>query len=189
MIKSALRKIYKQKRLALSEAERMKMDDLLLIQFQRLPFNNVNCLMTFSAIEVMGETNVEYCARYLQHLIPGLQICYPVVDSLSNDMKAVVANDETLFADNLYGIAEPVGGNAISPREIDMVLVPLLAFDEFGYRVGYGKGFYDRFLKTCRSNVSTVGFSYFQPVAKIEDTNEFDVPLNYCITPEKLYEF
>jgi 5-formyltetrahydrofolate cyclo-ligase len=69
------------------------------------------------------------------------------------------------------------------------VLVPLLAFDESGYRVGYGKGFYDRFLQQCRKDVLTVGFSYFDAIDKIEDTHQFDVPLNYCITPHRIYEF
>ncbi|HEX8461529.1 MAG TPA: 5-formyltetrahydrofolate cyclo-ligase, partial [Segetibacter sp.] len=73
--------------------------------------------------------------------------------------------------------------------EIDLVFVPLLAYDKRGYRVGYGKGFYDRYLSLCKPEVLKVGFSYFGPEESIDDTHQFDVPLNYCITPDNIYEF
>jgi 5-formyltetrahydrofolate cyclo-ligase len=69
------------------------------------------------------------------------------------------------------------------------VLIPLLAFDRKGHRVGYGKGYYDRFLRTCRKDVVKIGFSYFDPVEKIEDASRYDVRLNYCITPNDIYRF
>ena len=71
---------------------------------------------------------------------------------------------------------------------IDMVFVPLLIFDKQGYRVGYGKGFYDKYLAQCRVDCLKVGFSYFEPI-EIEGTREFDVPLNLCITPNSIYVF
>jgi 5-formyltetrahydrofolate cyclo-ligase len=75
------------------------------------------------------------------------------------------------------------------PQEIDLVIVPLLAFDEKGIRVGYGKGYYDRYLKDCREDCLKVGFSYFEAVERIEDADEFDVPLDFCITPNRIYVF
>jgi 5-formyltetrahydrofolate cyclo-ligase len=65
----------------------------------------------------------------------------------------------------------------------------MLICDTKGYRVGYGKGFYDRYLAHCRKDVVKIGFSYFDPVEKITDTDQFDVPLTYCITPQHIYEF
>jgi 5-formyltetrahydrofolate cyclo-ligase len=65
----------------------------------------------------------------------------------------------------------------------------MLAFDKQGYRVGYGKGFYDRYLKRCQPDVMKVGFSFFPPVDQIEDINANDVPLSYCITPHQIYAF
>jgi 5-formyltetrahydrofolate cyclo-ligase len=100
-----------------------------------------------------------------------------------------LVNDETVYQENDYDIAEPVSGQEVSAEDIDCVFVPLMSFDTRGYRVGYGKGFYDRYLVTCRQDVIRIGFSYFDPVDCIKDINEFDVPLNICITPNKLYEF
>lgn len=70
-----------------------------------------------------------------------------------------------------------------------MVLIPLLAFDKNGYRVGYGKGFYDRFLAECRPDVVKVGLSVFEPIDEITDLNEFDIKMDFCITPNRVWQF
>lgn len=190
MTKPEIRKLYKQKRLSLSASEKLKRDDLLLIQLQRLAFDsNVQIIMSFWPLESHGETNTHLYTRYLELAIPNVKVAFPVIDFSLNEMHAVIVNDETEFVENKYGISEPGQGGEIAPEEIDLIFVPLLAFDNNGHRVGYGKGFYDRFLKKCRENVITLGFSYFEAVDKIDDTHHFDVPLDYCITPHKIYEF
>ena len=65
--------------------------------------------------------------------------------------------DNTRLVKNQYGIPEPVDGIEVPSQKIDVVFVPLLAFDHKGHRVGYGKGFYDRFLNECRQDVVTIG--------------------------------
>lgn len=189
MTKRELRNIYKEKRLSLSAKERMKLDDLLLIQFQRLSFEHVSVVLSFWPMEDRGEMNTHLFTRYLSHLIPGLQVCYPVTDPSSNAMRSVLVDDQTNLEENSYGIVEPVDGVEVSPQNIDLVLTPLFAFDNRGFRVGYGKGYYDRFFKRCKNDVLKVGLSYFDVVERISDTDQFDVPLNYCITPGKVYEF
>lgn len=190
MTKQELRKIYKEKRFALQEIERQKLDDLILIQFQRLALhNNIQMVMSYFPLEKHAEMNTHLYTRYLEYAFPGLKITFPVIDFSTLEMYALHVNDDTEFIENKYGIPEPEEGQEIAAKELDLILVPLLAFDKNGFRVGYGKGFYDRFLKKCHKKVITVGFSYFDAVDEIEDTNEFDVPLNYCITPHKIYEF
>lgn len=189
MRKAELRKIYGEKRMLLSEKEILKLDDLLLIQFQKLPFEGVSTVMSFWPMEERNEMDTHLLTRYLSVILPEVTICYPVIDTNSNFMRAVAVDDETEIKENKYGIAEPVNGIEINAAEIDMMLVPLFAFDERGYRVGYGKGYYDRFLTMCKPSVITVGLSYFEAVDKVDDTQHFDVPLSYCITPENVYEF
>ncbi|ULT41646.1 5-formyltetrahydrofolate cyclo-ligase [Niabella defluvii] len=106
-------------------------------------------------------------------------------------MQAVLVTPDTPFIKNQYGTPEPEveAASVIPPEAIDLVIVPLLCFDKLGYRVGYGKGFYDKFLEQVGDQVIKVGLSYYEPIDKIQDLNEFDVPLDYCITPERMYEF
>lgn len=90
---------------------------------------------------------------------------------------------------NSWGIPEPVNAEAINDKEIDVVFVPLLAFDKKGYRVGYGKGFYDRFLANCREDVIKIGISFFGVEESIDDVHEADIKLDYCVTPSKTFVF
>jgi 5-formyltetrahydrofolate cyclo-ligase len=188
MLKSELRKIYREKRSLLTATERMKMDDLLLIQFQKVPIDFVNTMLSYSPSDKHAEPNTYLFSTYLAHMIPGLRTCYPVTDFENLQMKAMLVDDDTEFSFNAYDIEEPVNGTEIDPQEIDIVFVPMLICDTAGYRVGFGKGFYDRFLPLCREDVLKVGFSYFEPVDAITDTHQFDIPLDFCVTPEKVYE-
>jgi 5-formyltetrahydrofolate cyclo-ligase len=90
---------------------------------------------------------------------------------------------------NKWGVPEPVDGVLYPEKEIDLVLVPLLAYDIKGHRVGYGKGFYDKFLARCRPDVIKAGVSFFEPEAGIDDIFESDIPLNYCFTPAQVHRF
>ncbi len=73
MTKKELRIKYKAKRLALSENEKMKLDDLLLIQFQKLSFENVQTLLSYEPMPHTAEPQTHLFSRYLQHLIPNLK--------------------------------------------------------------------------------------------------------------------
>jgi 5-formyltetrahydrofolate cyclo-ligase len=72
---------------------------------------------------------------------------------------------------------------------IDVVITPLLAFDLKGYRVGYGKGFYDRFFASLHNDAKRIGISLFGPCSDIENITELDIPLTHCVTPNKTYTF
>lgn len=189
MNKQELRNIYKQKRNAISSKEKLKWDDLLLIQFQQFFFEEVNLLLSYLPMDAMNEPNTFLFSSYMRHLVPGIEIAYPVANFDTHTMQAFIVNEETVYVQNKYGIREPQHATATDADLIDVVFVPLLVCDMQGYRAGYGKGFYDRFLSQCREDVIKIGFSYFEPVESIDDINEHDIPLNYCITTTSLYEF
>ncbi len=189
MIKSALRTIYRDKRKALSEKDRLKLDDLVLIQFQQLSLPDMQVLMSYMPIATHNEVNTLPITDYVSFKIPGLRLAYPKINYDEVSMQAIEVNDSTEFETDRHGIAEPVAGDVIPPHELEMIFVPLLAYDKNGYRVGYGKGFYDRYLEHCSDDVIRIGFSYFEPEPVISDVNEFDIPLNFAITPERIYEF
>ena len=189
MLKREARKLYREKRDALSASERVKLDDLLLIQFQsaKLPF--VYSLLSYWPIEENNEPNTHLFTEFLRFRNPEIKIAYPVSDFEKKIMVAIATDIDTPFEKKNLNIYEPQQGDIVPVDEIDMVLVPLLAFDLSGKRVGYGRGFYDKFLPACRVDCLKVGFSYFEPIQRFEDCNEFDIPLDLCITPHNSYVF
>lgn len=189
MNKNEIRKIYRDKRNKLSATEQEKLDDLLLIQFQKAQLPFITTLFSYWPIEENKEPNTHILTDYLEFKNPGLITAYPKTDLFMDEMVAVSTDAETSFIKNELNIYEPEEGNRVDAAEIDMVLVPLLAFDTKGYRIGYGKGYYDKFLAGCRKDCIKIGFSYFEPVDEITDKADFDVPLNLCITPQSVYVF
>lgn len=189
MIKKELRKTYLERRKALSDTERNRLDDLLLIQFQQIDIPFISSLFSYWPIERHKEPNTHLFTRFMEFRNPELQIAYPVIDANTETMKAIRVTAGTEFIQTGMDIYEPKEEVEIDPSAIDMIFVPLLVADSQGYRIGYGKGYYDKYLAKCRTDAIKIGFSYFEPVDEITDTHEFDVPLNPCITPQTVYVF
>lgn len=189
MLKEEARRLFREKRLSLSVKERMKLDDLILIQMQSVQLPFITFLLSYWPIEQNHEPNTHLFTDYLEFQNPELIICYPKSDFSKMTMKAMQTNDDTRFRKNEYDLYEPEDGIVVNPGGLDMVFVPLLTFDKRGSRIGYGKGFYDRYLAQCRRECVKIGFSYFEPLDEIEDANVFDVPLNLCVTPTTVYVF
>lgn len=189
MLKKQLRKLFREKRNVLTAAEKAKLDDLLLIQFQTVDLPMVSIVFSYWPIEENKEPNTHLFTDFLEFRLPELQLVYPKIDSATGTMQGILVDDDTRFTRNYFNVYEPENGEVITATDIDLVIVPLLAFDQQGYRVGYGKGYYDKFLAGCRGDCIKAGFSYFEPVAAIDDCHDFDVPLDLCITPQAVYVF
>ena len=189
MTKQELRKIYKAKRGGILAKQRLRLDHLLLLEFQKLNYSSIRTVLTYWPIATQAEPNTHLFSRYLRHMVPGITTAYPVSDTTNIRMDALAIHEDTIYHANQWGITEPKEGVLVPPEQIDLIFVPLLAFDKQGYRIGFGKGYYDRYLAQCREDIVKIGFSYFDPVDKITDTDQFDVPLTYCITPQHTYEF
>jgi 5-formyltetrahydrofolate cyclo-ligase len=104
-------------------------------------------------------------------------------------MTHYLLTDNTKFRKNAYNIPEPVDGIEVPVSKIDVVFVPLLAYDEKGNRVGYGKGFYDAFLSKCKPETIKIGLSFFSPEFQIKDVTSDDIKLDFCVTPDSVYTF
>lgn len=189
MDKKQLKTIYLNKRKALDPREKMKLDDLLLIQFQKMSFEGVSQVLSYWPLLEQNEPNTLLFTSYLRHLLPDMRLAYPISDFSNHTIQAMAIEEDTVYQPNTHQIMEPANGTFLPTEKLDMVLVPLVICDQAGYRVGYGRGFYDRFLATCRPGVLKVGFSYFEPVPEIKGVHQFDLPLDYCITPHSIYEF
>jgi len=187
MLKSDLRKTMLDRRKTLSEMDCIKLDDLLLIQFQKFDWSNIHFIGSFFPMENNNEPNTLLLTRFLKVFIPNLSIAYPRINEIDLSMEFYEETESLQL--NKWGIHEPAPLNKILPEQMDLILVPLLGFDNNGNRVGYGKGFYDRYFDKYAYTNHRVGLSYFDPISKIEDTDQFDVPLTHCITPWNCYEF
>ena len=106
-----------------------------------------------------------------------------------NTLSLFLYEDPKQLVVNSFGIPEPQFGTNIPEQKLDIVFVPLLAVNDEGQRVGYGKGFYDRMLAKCRPDCSFVGLHLFDEFVEIDDLHSEDIPLDFCITPQQKYDF
>jgi len=188
MTKEELRKVYLQKRISLSEFEYANLNTRLTGTF----FNNVDLtgiqfLHSFLPLEKFKEPDTWQIINRLRSEFPEIGIYLPRVNDKTQNLESIFFEGSHLLAPSKWGIPEPVDGTPIDPEKLDMVLVPMLIFDKRGHRVGYGKGFYDKFLSSCRKDCKRVGISFFDPVDQIEGITTFDIPVDCCITPNTFY--
>ncbi len=119
----------------------------------------------------------------------GKTIVVPRMKEGEPDMDTCLILPETSLIPNGYGIPEPADCQVFSIDDIEVVVMPLLAYDQRGYRLGYGKGYYDRFLSKFHHPVFKVGLSYFDPLQEDIEQNPWDVPMDCCVTPGKTIWF
>lgn len=190
MLKSALRKIYLDRRKSLSAIEREKKSRQLAdLFFDSFDLSRIKFLHCFLPIEKFGEINTRIIFERIWRDFSQIETVAPSVNFQTDEIESLVFQPDTNLVQNVWRIDEPMHNKFIETGKIDLVVVPLLCFDERGFRVGYGKGFYDKFLKNCRADCLKVGLSYFAPVDEIADAEVFDVRLNSCLTPPKKYKF
>jgi 5-formyltetrahydrofolate cyclo-ligase len=190
MTKASLRKEFLQKRLSLSEAEYTQLNfQLYQIFFSTMDLSFIKVLHAFLPLQKNKEPDTWIIIDRIRREFPHVRLSLPRVEQATGVLENIFFEGLHQLEKNAWGIAEPKQGVLTPPGQIDMVLVPLLACDTNGQRVGYGKGFYDKFLATCRPDCITVGISFFEPVEPIDDVNAFDVPLQYCLTPTTLHRF
>lgn len=151
-----------------------------------LPIWDAEFYHIFLAIPEKKEVDTSFILSILQG--KDKNVVLPKVSG-NNNLTHYLLTDSTTLKISKWGIPEPVDGISIPATKIDVVFIPLMAFDTLGNRVGYGKGFYDAFLTRCKGNVVKVGLSLFEAEEKITDVHMHDVPLDYGVTPEKIYTF
>lgn len=187
MTKSELRKTYKILRNNLSENDIDEFSLAIANQLLKLPIWEYVFYHIFLTIEEQKEVNTDYILNILSGKDKNILISKSDFDT--GNMTHFLLTDSTVIKKNKYHIPEPIDGIEISSDKIDVVFIPLLAFDKKGHRIGYGKGFYDRFLASCKPKTIKIGLSFFEAEIEIADVYESDVKLDYCVTPEQVYRF
>ncbi len=187
MTKNELRKKYKllRKNLSKDEIENLSID--IANQLLTLPVWDKTYYHIFLSIEEQNEVNTSFILSILQG--KDKEIVLPRSNFTDFSMTNYLLTENTLINKNQYNIPEPVDGLEVPIPKIEVVFIPLLAFDKNGYRVGYGKGFYDRFLSKCNPKIIKIGLSFFEEEQQIKNVLKSDIKLNYCITPKKIYGY
>lgn len=183
MSKKSLRKDFLEKRKSFLLEEVITGSNLITHKLlETFDFKDKN-ISVFQSIPKFKEFNT----------VPFIELCKgncfaPVMEA-NHQLKHVALSPETTFILNQWGINEPENGKELSPHLFDFVLVPLLVCDQKGNRLGYGGGYYDRFLAKCSKNCIFLGVGFFDPIVQIPEINEFDIPLHHYFTPNRHYNF
>jgi 5-formyltetrahydrofolate cyclo-ligase len=187
--KVQLRQLYKRKRRELDPVQlrdcSAKIGEHLA---QSLPLIN-KLVHVYLPIRKLQEIDTYLIKDVLQHTFPSCRFALSRSNFETGELEHVLWEKDTIIDENQYGIPEPTGGKSLDPVQLDIVLVPLLAFDHHGHRVGYGKGFYDRFLAKCRPDCIFAGLSHFPPCDAVIIPDDWDIALHKCFTPDKVYVF
>lgn len=187
MTKSESRKVYLSLRKQFSKEEISSFSELISQQLlSNFQFSN-STISIFLPIEGKNEVNLYGFIDELKKL--PAKIVVPKADFDSLEMSHFVYTDASQLEISAYGIPEPIFGEQVTENTIDFVIVPLVIFDQKGYRTGYGKGFYDRFLAKCSPSTLFIGVSFFEPIEMLSDVHSNDIRLHFCITPKTIYKF
>ncbi|MEQ5790149.1 5-formyltetrahydrofolate cyclo-ligase [Muricauda sp. NFXS6] len=187
MLKRELRKKYRNLRTDITPEQASASSLVLANSILQIPIWDFFYYHIFLSIEDKNEVDTMPLITLLQGKDKNLVV--PKVTD-ENSMVNYLLTDNTSIKKSAWGVPEPIDGIEVPENKIDVVFVPLLAFDTQGNRVGYGKGYYDTFLSKCRKKTIKIGLSFFEAESEpITDVHENDVKLDYCVTPEKVYEF
>ncbi len=186
MLKHELRKKYKNLRLELESSYISDLSIDLANHVLQIPIWDFFYFHVFLSIEENKEIDTLPLITILQG--KDKNVVVPKVSG-EHTMENYLLTDNTVLIKNKWHIPEPTDGLQVPEEKIDVVFLPLLAFDKLGNRVGYGKGYYDAFLGKCKKETVKIGLSLFEAEETILDTHVNDVKLDYCVTPKKIYTF
>lgn len=175
------------------EARSKQSDDLILEKSKSIldnlisipEINESNTIMAF--LDFNNEVKTD---NIINHLISlGKKVLVPITILKTRDLiPSQIIDIENEVKIGTYGIREPKEEfvRPVEKSEIDLVIVPAVAYDVYGYRLGYGGGFYDRFLQTLRKDAKTIGIAFELQIFDEIPKEEHDAKLDYIVTEKRL---
>ncbi|MFD1769564.1 5-formyltetrahydrofolate cyclo-ligase [Sphingobacterium suaedae] len=189
MTKAELRKHYRAIRSSLTEQETNRFNEQIISHLLAFSWEDVRYVHCFLPIGRHKEPDMWAFMDIVQERFPNLQMVVSRSNVIDFSMVHYLFSRSLILTENEWGIVEPLDGERVVESLLDVVLVPLLVADDRGNRVGYGKGFYDRFLARCRPDCVKIGISFFEPVELITDVDTLDIPLDKLVTPLSVFDF
>jgi 5-formyltetrahydrofolate cyclo-ligase len=159
--------------------------------FETFDLNDIHLIHTYLPIINKIEVDTLPILSQLSSTYPHVRISVPFTIMSDRTLEHYYWKPGDPLIENQWGIPEPdpASSESVDINEIIMVIVPLLAYDLKGHRVGYGVGYYDRFLADCKDETQIIGLSHFPHEDQWIKSEEYDIDLDFCITPEKVYKF
>lgn len=181
--KKILRQHIRQKRQSLSQHEVTQYSSEICHRIiASKVYKNAACIGCYIAFQ-----NEVDLTTLIQHAWQNQKtVCIPVVTSDAH-MTFHLYTKETFLKSGKFGIPEPQHEKLIEPQQIDLLLVPLVAFDEKGNRLGQGCGFYDRYLEIAPQNTVTIGVGYELQKVNELPIDPWDIRLNKIISEKGSY--
>ena len=187
-MKNQLRQYYKQLRNQLSAATVEKYSAQIAAQLFELPlWQNSQTIMLYLSFQNEVSTVAIYQAGWQRGKTMLIPICSPQ-DGLM-EMSCITSMEQLVY--NRYGIGELPAHlqHMIAPEQIDLCLIPGIAFDHAGNRLGFGAGYYDRYLLRLRPDVKRLALAYeCQLYSQLLPTDQYDLPMDYILTERQLYQ-
>ena len=182
MKKQELRALYKQKRNNLTEIQIKGLQENIYQQIYNLDLSTVKNVHLFLSMPKFKEIDTTTLITYFRN--KNKRIVISKCNFKDNTLSHFYLEEDTVLSLNKFGVLEPVAAELVEENKLDIIFIPMLISDDKKFRVGYGKGFYDRFLLNCRKDAKFIGLNFFPPITAIEDKNEFDIPLHQVIYPK-----
>ena len=182
MKKQELRALYKQKRKDLTEIQIKGFQENIYQQIYNLDLSTVKNVHLFLSMPKFKEIDTTPLVTYFRN--KNKRIVVSKCNFKDNTLSHFYLEEDTVLSLNKFGVLEPVAAELVEENKLDLIFIPMLISDDKKFRVGYGKGFYDRFLLNCRKDAKFIGLNFFPPITAIEDKNEFDIPLHQLIYPK-----
>lgn len=188
MEKEAFRSKYRDKRMNLSLEERRIFSELISNSCLKYLENNrsIQHVHLFLPIKRFFEVDTFPLLYALQE--KGFKVYTSKVNPKTQLLETIDISETKLFKEDKWGIPFPIDASLTTREQIQLLFMPLLAFDQRGYRLGYGKGYYDKYLAGFSQTVTKVGLSFFEPEPFLPE-EPHDIPLNFCITPKYFFTF
>lgn len=183
--KDQLRKLYKEKRSILTDEQVQHLSKKIAQKVESMDIFQKQYFHIFLSMQGQKEVDTQYIIHTL--VKKGKSIITSRTLFKENTLKHFIITPQTTIVLSKWGIPEPTDAQEVAPTLAQVVFVPLLACDIWGTRVGYGKGFYDRFLEKCPTNTLKIGLSFFPPETNRIDANELDIPIDILVSPENVW--
>ena len=182
MKKQELRALYKQKRKDLTEIQIKGLQENIYQQIYNLDLSAVKNVHLFLSMPKFKEIDTAPLITWFRN--KNKRIVVSKCNFKDNTLSHFYLEENTVLSLSKFGVLVPVAAELVEENKLDLIFIPMLISDDKKFRVGYGKGFYDRFLSNCRKDAKFIGLNFFPPITAIEDKNEFDIPLHQVIYPK-----